>query len=79
MWSARTQPIIVNATNEMLKDHILPVAEKLKENARKMEKEEEQYLVEKRSRSKEGDEESEIQEVNKLREEGVWSQLMCIN
>ncbi len=47
------------------------MAEKLKENARKMEKEEEQYLVEKRSRSKEGDEESEIQEVNKLREEGV--------
>ena len=63
MFSARTQPIIVNATSEMLKDHILPVAEKLKEEARKMEKKEEQWLIEKRSRTREGEEESNIQEV----------------
>lgn len=48
--SARTQPIIVNATEAMLLEHILPVAQKLQENARMMEREEERFNAEKRER-----------------------------
>jgi len=46
--ATRTQPIIVNATPEMLAEHILPVALKLKENARITEAAEEEYHHEKR-------------------------------
>ena len=62
--SARTQPIIVNATADMLKDHILPVAEKLKEHARKMEVQEEQFNQEKRHRNEQGEAEEVIHEVS---------------
>lgn len=65
IFLARTQPIIVNATADMLKDHILPVAEKLRDNAKRMEKEEQEYASMKRSRKTDGDCESYVQEVNK--------------
>ena len=47
-FKARTQPIIVNATAEMLKEHILPVAEKLSQNAKDVSHEEDMYMHEKR-------------------------------
>lgn len=50
----------------MLKDHILPVAEKLKEQARKMEVEEEQYNQEKRHRTEQGEAEEKIHEVGTI-------------
>ena len=64
--TARTQPIIANATLEMLKDHLLPVAYKLKENARKMEREEEEFHAEMKRQSHlrdQGDLETEVLEV----------------
>ncbi len=60
---ARTQPIIVNATSEMLTTDILPVAQKLKEQARNLAKEEEAFQVKKRSRHTEGEDGTDIQEV----------------
>ena len=66
MSTARTQPIIVNATAEMLKDHILPVAIKVREQAINLEKEEEEYMIEMRRmqhRKDCGEVESEVQEV----------------
>ena len=64
---ARTQPIIVNATADMLREHILPVAQKLREQARAMEAEEEAYNAEKRRHAgrEVGEAESTIQEVRK--------------
>lgn len=44
----------MNATAEMLKEHILPVADKLKDQASKMEKEEAEFYQDKRHRA--GDE-----------------------
>ncbi len=67
--SARTQPIIVNATLEMLNDHILPVAEKLKDNARVMEKMEEEYLSELR-RQRQTMAKGEEEETNIVQEVG---------
>jgi hypothetical protein len=64
--AARTQPIIANATLGMLKEHLLPVAYKLRENAKKMEKEEEEFHAEMRRtshRKDQGEMEYEIQEV----------------
>lgn len=64
--AARTQPIIVNATAEMLKEHLIPVAMKLREQALDMEKEEEEYHVEMRRiqhRKDSGEVEIAIQEV----------------
>ena len=61
--SERTQPIIRNATPDMLREHILPVAEKLKVEAQRREGEEEAYLQEKRRGGGElGDGETVIQE-----------------
>ena len=60
---ARTQPIIVNATTEMLTTDILPVAQKLKEQARNMAKEEESFQQRKRTRHADGEDTSTIQEV----------------
>ena len=62
---ARTGPIIVNATAEMLKEQFLPVAMKLKANAKEMEKEEIQFLAEKRRRQHQGGENSEREEMVK--------------
>jgi len=67
--AARTQPIIVNATADMLKEHFLPVARKLREQALNMRKEEEEFHAETRRlqhRKESGDVESEIQEVRVL-------------
>lgn len=64
--AARTQPIIVNATAEMLKEHLIPVAMKLREQALDMEKEEEEYHIEMRRvqhRKDSGEVEIAIQEV----------------
>uniref|UniRef100_X1Z8I7 Ryanodine receptor n=1 Tax=Capitella teleta TaxID=283909 RepID=X1Z8I7_CAPTE len=64
--ASRTQPIIANATLGMLKEHLLPVAYKLRENAKKMEKEEEEFHAEMRRlahRNDQGDMECEVQEV----------------
>ena len=63
VFTARTQPIIRNATADMLKEHILPVAEKLKAEATKREAEEETYLQEKRRGGELGDSETLMQEV----------------
>ena len=67
---ARTQPIIANATANMLKEHILPVAEKLREQSVEMEKEEEEFIIEMRrmqhQRKDSGEVEMEIQEVTVL-------------
>ena len=66
MFSARTQPIIVNATADMLKEHILPVAKQLREQAINMEKEEEEFIMEMRRmqhRKDGGEVEMDIQEV----------------
>jgi len=64
--AARTQPIIVNATADMMKEHFLPVARKLREQALNMRKEEEEFHAETRRlqhRKEGGEVESEIQEV----------------
>jgi len=64
--TARTQPIIVNATADMMKVHFLPVARKLREQALNMRKEEEEFHAETRRlqhRKESGEVESEIQEV----------------
>ena len=64
--SARTQPIIVNATADMMKEHFLPVARKLREQSLNMRKEEEEFHAETRRlqhRKEGGEVESEIQEV----------------
>ena len=63
VFTARTQPIIRNATADMLKEHILPVAEKLKAEATKREAEEETYLQEKPRGAELGDSETLMQEV----------------
>ena len=47
----------------MLKDHILPVAEKLKDRAKILEVEEAQYMIDKRRRTAE-DADTKIQEVS---------------
>ena len=64
--AARTQPIIVNATADMMKEHFLPVARKLREQSLNMRKEEEEFHAETRRlqhRKEGGEVESEIQEV----------------
>jgi len=64
--AARTQPIIVNATADMMKEHFLPVARKLREQSLNMRKEEEEFHAETRRlqhRKESGEVESEIQEV----------------
>jgi hypothetical protein len=63
--ATRTQPIIVNATADMLKEHLLPVAIKLREQAATMEKEEEEYQAEVRRmlhRKDGGEVETDVQE-----------------
>ena len=61
---ARTQPIIVNATADMLKDHLLPLAQKLSANAKNISDEEDQYIQEKRMKAMSGDNDgNEVQEV----------------
>jgi len=64
--TARTQPIIVNATADMMKVHFMPVAKKLREQSLNMRKEEEEFYAEMRRlqhRKESGEVESEIQEV----------------
>ena len=63
VFAARTQPIIVNATTDMLTTDILPVAQKLKEQARNMAKEEEAFMQRKRTRHADGEDISSTQEV----------------
>jgi ryanodine receptor 2 len=64
--ATRTQPIIVNATADMMREHFIPVAKKLREQALNMEKEEEEYHLEMRrmqhQRKDSGEVEIEIQE-----------------
>ena len=62
--TARTQPIICNSTPDMIKDHFLPIAEKLRENAEVVEAMEKRLAQEKRV-SMEGSEDYEqfVQEV----------------
>ncbi|XP_064623398.1 ryanodine receptor-like isoform X6 [Lineus longissimus] len=60
--ATRTQPIIVNATADMLREHILPVAQKLKEQAEQVEKDEEEFHILKRSGQDVGEEEGIVQE-----------------
>ena len=61
--TARTQPIIANATLDMLQKHILPVAAKLRDNASRVSMMEEMYLIEKRARHDVGEMEATVQEV----------------
>ncbi len=56
----------MNATSEMLTTDILPVAQKLKEEARNLSKEEEAFQAKKRSRHTEGEDGTDIQEVGIL-------------
>ena len=63
LFAARTQAIILNATPDMLKEHILPVAEKLKDNAKKIEREETEYLQGRRRHVEPGESEAKLQEV----------------
>ncbi|KAK3736855.1 hypothetical protein RRG08_000604 [Elysia crispata] len=56
--ATRTQPIICNSTPDMIKDHFLPIAEKLRENAELVEAMEKRLAQEKRI-SMEGSEDYE--------------------
>ena len=47
----RTQAILFNATESMLTEYIIPMAQKLKERALEVRKLEEEYCVEKRANS----------------------------
>lgn len=62
---ARTQPIICNSTPDMIKDHFLPIAKKLRENAMSVETMEKRLAQEKRL-ALEGSEDFEqfVQEVS---------------
>ena len=51
LFSARTQPIISNSTPDMMKDHFLPIANKLKLNASLMDELEKRLSLEKRHSS----------------------------
>ncbi|CAH1792830.1 unnamed protein product, partial [Owenia fusiformis] len=57
----RTQPIIGNSTTAMLKEHILPVAEKLREEAIRVGKEEDHFLHLKRTGQEEPESEADLQ------------------
>ena len=65
--AARTQPIIANSTPDMIKDHFLPIARKLKENAEATEQLEKRLAYEKRI-SSDGSEDLEqyVQDVSEL-------------
>ncbi|KAL3874970.1 hypothetical protein ACJMK2_037916, partial [Sinanodonta woodiana] len=60
--ATRTQPIIGNSTPDMIKDHFLPIAKKLRENAVAVEHKEKQLIQEKHNRAAEdSDFEAEVQ------------------
>lgn len=61
--TARTQPIIGNSTPDMIKDHFLPIAKKLKEASVNVEYYEKRLMIDKRSTSDSSDMEAVVQEV----------------
>ncbi|XP_041353187.1 ryanodine receptor-like isoform X2 [Gigantopelta aegis] len=60
--AARTQPIIANSTPNMIKDHFLPIAQKLREAATNVEYLEKRLSIEKRIVSDSSDMEATVQE-----------------
>lgn len=63
--TVRTQAILFNATESMLTEYIIPMAQKLKNRAVEIRKKEEAYCVEKRNNSENAsDLEEELTEVS---------------
>ncbi|XP_048259812.1 ryanodine receptor-like isoform X9 [Haliotis rufescens] len=60
--ATRTQPIIGNSTPDMIKDHFLPIAKKLKEASVNVEYYEKRLIIDKRSTSDSSDMEAVVQE-----------------
>ena len=63
---ARVQPIIGNSTPDMIQDHFLPIAKKLRENAMIVDQKEKQMILHKHSiqlSEDDSDFEAEVQEV----------------
>ncbi|XP_064602338.1 ryanodine receptor 2-like [Liolophura sinensis] len=60
--ATRTQPIIGNSTPDMVRDHFLPVAQKLRDNAKTVEQEERRLNQDRKIISEVADQEARVQE-----------------
>lgn len=64
LFTARTQPIIASSTPDMIKDHFLPIAIKLRENGKAVDLKDKKLLASKHGSNEVADLEAEVQTVN---------------
>ncbi|KAK3094056.1 hypothetical protein FSP39_023525 [Pinctada imbricata] len=59
--ATRTQPIIASSTSDMIKDHFLPIAKRLRQNSVMVERKEKQFLASKHGSNEVADLEADVQ------------------